>query len=184
MDDLLELLASGDEDAIEQVYERCKPLLQMIVRRQLSADFRARFDSEDICQSVWADLLQGFRARQWEFTTSAQLRAFLVRAAKNRLVDRIRKATPGGMGQRNLDWAQELANPSPSPIQEAEANERWMGMIDACPPQHRAVVELKRKGYKLAEIAEQTGLHPSSVRRILYELAYRIGVASRASEHA
>jgi DNA-binding IclR family transcriptional regulator len=36
------------------------------------------------------------------------------------------------------------------------------------------MLELKRQGLTLAEIAGQTGLHESSVRRLLYELAARL----------
>jgi DNA-binding CsgD family transcriptional regulator len=38
------------------------------------------------------------------------------------------------------------------------------------------VVRLRREGRTVDEIAAQTGLHPSSVRRLLYDLARRLGV--------
>ncbi len=43
-------------------------------------------------------------------------------------------------------------------------------MLDVCPPTHCRVLELKRGGASLSEIAAQTGLHQSSVRRILYDV--------------
>ena len=55
-------------------------------------------------------------------------------------------------------------------------------MLALCPPAHRPLLDLKRQGCSLAEIAAQTGLHPSSVRRILYELARRLAVASEREQ--
>lgn len=44
-------------------------------------------------------------------------------------------------------------------------------MLKACPPAHHQLLEMKRAGASLAEIAERTGMHESSVRRILYQVA-------------
>ncbi len=43
-----------------------------------------------------------------------------------------------------------------------------------CPPAHRDLLELKRQGFPLAEIAARTGLHESSVRRIVYDLQRKL----------
>jgi DNA-directed RNA polymerase specialized sigma24 family protein len=61
--------------------------------------------------------------------------------------------------------------PQPRPSEVAQAEELWQEMLARYPPAHQELLRLKREGKSLAEIAEQTGLHPSSVRRILYELA-------------
>ena len=48
------------------------------------------------------------------------------------------------------------------------------------PPEHHELLRLKRQGLSLDEIAAPTGLHPSSVRRILYELARRMAIRKKA----
>ncbi len=53
-------------------------------------------------------------------------------------------------------------------------------MLRTCPSEHRQVLELKRQGKSLAEIAEQTKYHESSVRRILYDVARGFAVKPRA----
>jgi RNA polymerase sigma-70 factor (ECF subfamily) len=45
--------------------------------------------------------------------------------------------------------------------------------LTLCPPAHRELLQLKRQGLSLAELAARTGLHASSIRRILYTLARR-----------
>lgn len=85
---LVENLRSGDAGAVEALLKQYEPILRVIVRRQLSPPLRRKFDSVDIVQSVWADVFDGFRQDRWEFSNAAHLRAFLVRAARNRLINR------------------------------------------------------------------------------------------------
>src|SRR5207244_10098415 len=91
LENLLAELSSGDDAAIEQAFVAFEPYLRMVVRRQLSADLRAKFDSVDIIQSVWVHTLDGFREAGWHFENAAQLRAFLVRVTQNRFLDRVRQ---------------------------------------------------------------------------------------------
>src|SRR5262249_39596368 len=100
LDELLERLCSGDAEAAEQVFRTYEPYLRMVVRRQLPARLRAKFDSVDVVQSVWADVLRGFRESGWRFNSADQLRAFLTRVTRNRFIDRVRQH------QRVLDHEQ------------------------------------------------------------------------------
>jgi RNA polymerase sigma factor (sigma-70 family) len=170
---LLEKLSSGDPTAAEEVFRAYEPYLRMVVRRQLPAHVRGKFDSSDIVQSIWADLLDGFRHAGWRFADAAHLRAFLVQATRNRFIDRLRQHS------RALEHERPLAGPAPAspeprPSEVAQANDLWERLLALCPPAHRGLLEMKRQGLSLADIAAGTGLHPSSVRRILYDLARRL----------
>src|SRR4051795_13752065 len=91
LEQLLERLNNGDYAAAEQIFVAYESYLRLIVRRQISAALRAKFDSVDIVQSVWVDLLAGFREAGWRFADPAQLRAFLIRSTRNRFIDRLRQ---------------------------------------------------------------------------------------------
>src|SRR5262245_42361162 len=91
LDALLQKLCSGDTQAAEEVFRAYEPYLRMVVRRQLSARLRSKFDSVDVVQSVWADLLDKFRAGGYSFATPDHLRAFLVKLTRNRFIDRLRQ---------------------------------------------------------------------------------------------
>jgi len=59
LDDLLTAL-SGDDVVAEETFRRFEPLLRKVARRTLTAGLRARLDSEDVVQSVWAQLAAWF----------------------------------------------------------------------------------------------------------------------------
>jgi RNA polymerase sigma factor (sigma-70 family) len=177
LDELLERLSGGDAAAAEQVFRTYEPSLRALVRRMLPVQLRSKFDSVDVVQSVWVDLLKGFRDSGWTFTSVAQLRAFLIKVTRNRFIDRVRKNRVALEHQRPLEAMAPEGSPesgTDSPSEKAEADELWERMVELCPPAHRELLRLKREGYSLAEIAERTGLHESSVRRILYELARKL----------
>jgi RNA polymerase sigma-70 factor (ECF subfamily) len=182
---LLDRLGAGDDDAAGQAFQAYEPYLRLVVQRQLSDRLRAKFDSLDIVQSVWCDLLSGFRAGAWKFTDADHLRAFLVRATRNRFLNRLRDIRRAlhreqPLGAAELDRAPASSQSRPSAL--AQADDLWQQLLRLCPPAHHELLRLKRQGLSLAELAERTGMHPSSVRRVLYELAARFAHERAAQE--
>jgi RNA polymerase sigma-70 factor (ECF subfamily) len=180
LDRLLDRLNSGDMAAAEQVFQTYEPYLRMLVHRQLGPSLRAKFDSMDVVQSVWADVLEGMRGAGWHFADRAHLRAFLARLARNRFLDRCRRHRNALARERPLAESpacEAVASVQPRPSEVAQRNELWDQMLALCPPAHHELLRLKGQGLPLAEIAARTGLHEGSVRRILYELASRVAAA-------
>jgi RNA polymerase sigma-70 factor (ECF subfamily) len=181
---LLEKLASGQLEAAAEAFRAYEPYLRKVARRLLPGRLRTKVDSEDVVQSVWADVLRGFQARGRRFASAAHLRAFLVMLTRHRLGDRLRYY------QQALDKEQPLTGtgrmdglPSaePRPSQLVQAQDLWQRMLALCPPAHHEVLWLKRKGLPLAQIAAQTGLHEGSVRRILRRLARQLALGAAAT---
>jgi RNA polymerase sigma-70 factor (ECF subfamily) len=177
LDDLLEKLCHGDVDAAEQVFVTYEAYLRKVVRRQLPARLRTRFDSIDIVQSAWRDVLHGFREAGWRFATTAQLQAFLIKVTRNRFIDRCRQHSShldreeplGDLEAHDLPPSRE---PEPSAV--AQAEDLWERMLALCPPEHHELLRLRRGGVTLPEIAVRTGLHVGSVRRILRTLSLHL----------
>ena len=177
LDTLLEKLTSGDPHAAERVFLTYEPYLRMVVRRHLSPGLRAKFDSGDIVQSVWADVLKGFREAGWQFADAAHLRAFLTRLTRHRFIDRLRqhrRAVESELSLTEDDWEQALPAAEPQPADVVQADELWQQMLALCPPEHRELLRLKREGAMNSELAARTGLHEGSVRRILSTLSRRL----------
>jgi RNA polymerase sigma factor (sigma-70 family) len=173
---LSERLNGGDPAAAEEVVRSYEPYLRMVVRRQLTPRLRAKFDSIDVVQSIWANVLRGLAEDGWEFPDEAHLRAFLFRLTLNRFISLYRQHRNSLRRERSLA-ALGAGEPPQSredhPSEVVQANELWERLMAIASPSHRELLMLKSRGASLAEISERTGLHPSSVRRILYELEDR-----------
>jgi RNA polymerase sigma-70 factor (ECF subfamily) len=184
LDSLLEQLGGGDAEAVERVFRDYEPYLRMIVRRRLTPPLRSKFDSMDVVQSVWADVLRGLREDGCRFQDREHLKAYLARSTYNRFIDYYRHHRRALERERSLAEGGPSGSPTshqPRPSELAQADDLWDSLVKICPPDHRELLDLKRQGLSLAEIAARTGLHPGSVRRILYDLARRISEKERAS---
>jgi RNA polymerase sigma-70 factor (ECF subfamily) len=184
VENLLEQLSRGDVAAAEQVFVTYEPYLRLVVRRLLPAHLRARFDSVDIVQSVWADLLERLRAAGWRFRDAEHMRAFLVMVTRNRFLDRLRQHEASIARERAAPGKESgplAPAPQPGPSEVAQAEELWERMLALCPPEHQDVLRLKREGLSVEEVAARTGLHPGSIRRILRTLAQRLAVEDSAA---
>ena len=177
LDNLLQRLTRGEMDAAGEVYMTFEPVLRVLVRRRLTPRLRAKFDSRDVVQSAWADVLKGFREGAWQFTDREHLRAYLARVTYNHLVNFCRRHSLAIRHEQPLAGDEQPGLPpsaQPRPSELAQADELWKLLVGLCPPAHLNLLQLKRQGVPLADIAAQTGLHESSVRRILYDLARRL----------
>lgn len=182
---LLDQLPGGDPRVVEQIFVNISPGLRALVRRQLPRALRTKLDSEDVVLSVWTDILDGLRNGRWSFQDAAHLRAFLNRAARNRVVDRQRQHRTALAKERLLsthdrDVLAEEAAVRPSETLRTE--DLWQQLLALCPPVHHELLRLKRQGLPLDEIARRTDLHPSSVRRILYDLARQLAELQASRE--
>jgi RNA polymerase sigma-70 factor (ECF subfamily) len=184
LDQLLARLNSGDTAAAEQVFRTYEPYLRILVRRELRAALRTKFDSSDVVQSVWATLLEGLQGRGLHFADRAHLQAFLIRLMKHRFIDLCRKHGPALAREQPLAdhaLAEAVASEGPRPSEVAQVNELWERILALCPPNHQELIRMKRAGLPVDEIAARSGLHPNSVRRILAELAQRVEAAGERS---
>ena len=173
---LLEQLNCGNDVAAERVFVTYEPFLRKVVRRMLSGEMRSKFDSIDVVLSVWGDVLSSFRGGELQFQSAAQLRAFLIKATHNRFIDRVRQHRTATRLERPLAAAsaeRQLLAREPRASEVAQAAELWQRLLAACPAEHRPILQLRRDGFSLNEIAAQMSLHEGSVRRILRSLSIK-----------
>jgi RNA polymerase sigma-70 factor (ECF subfamily) len=180
LDLLVERLNSGSPEAVEQAFVACEPYLRAVVRRHLPDRLRVKLDSADVVQSVWVSVLHGLRQASWRFTDRAHLQALLVTVARRRLISRYRshqaaleREQPDGPALEDLPTPRQ-----PRPSEVAQAAELWQRMLALCPPAHRPLLRLRRRGLSLDEIARRTGLHEGSVRRALRRLARQLACSN------
>ncbi len=170
-------LNSGEQSAVEEMFVAFEPYMRMAIHRRIAGSLRAKFDSADVVQSVWADLVDGLRESRWVFASIEQFRAFLIKMTRNRLIDRLRNHRHSLDHEIKLPHERVEALPAdriPRVSEDFYADELWQQMVEACPAAHFELLTLKHQGASIAEIAERTHLHEGSVRRILYDIAKRV----------
>ncbi|HEX3152049.1 MAG TPA: sigma-70 family RNA polymerase sigma factor [Gemmataceae bacterium] len=177
-DALIERLARGDIQAAGTLFDTYAPYLRALVRRQLSDQLRSKFDSTDVVQSVWVQVIRRLSQEGWSVEDEARLRALLATIARRRLLTRVRQLTPDVAAERSpaaeAEAVDDSRNERASEI--VQAQELWDTMLELCPPEHHPVLMLRREGLPLTEIAARTGLHEGSVRRILRRLARELAL--------
>jgi RNA polymerase sigma-70 factor (ECF subfamily) len=185
LDALLEKLNGGDDDAAEQAFLAYEPYLRKVVRRLLPAALRSKFDSVDVVQSVYGDVLSAFRSGGMRFGTVGQLRAFLIKATRNRFIDRVRQYQTATRLEQPLALTAPdrlPRSPGPRPSESAAAEEFWDRLLALSPPEHHRLLRLRRQGATAGEIAAQVGMHEGSVRRVLRDLSIRAACTPPAAE--
>lgn len=178
-DELLEQLWKGNAEVLGELFAVYESYLRAIVRSQLSDRLRSKFDSVDVVQSVWVQLLRRMGEDGCRVNDKNHLRALLVTIARRRLVSRARQCWWLNDADKPLDdveWESLFDSRQSLPSETAQANDLWAKMLDLTPPDHREVLILKREGLPLQEIAAKTGLHEGSVRRILRRLSRELAL--------
>lgn len=180
---LLGRIRDGDESAARELLARYEPQVRLVVRRQLPRLLRARFDSIDFLQSVWATFFRRVRAGPERFEDPRFLVGFLAQVAKNKIIDEFRRAasrkqdirleerlSSAGLRSRELMADQDSAS------ELAEANEAYDRLNDLLPEDRRGLLRLKLTGLSNRAIADRLGLSERTIRRVLEDLRRRAEV--------
>ncbi len=131
LDALLTKLCSGDDAAASQVFKQYEPYLRKVVRRLLPERLGSKLDSVDIVQSVWTDVLQGFREAGYRFANANQLGVF-GRVGSKPFHRPLSSAGQVGKREENvgpLALEQVPASIQPSPNADMRADDLWQQIL-------------------------------------------------------
>jgi len=169
----MQRIASGDESAVDELYERFAPLIFKAARQVLSSGAEA----EDAVQEVYIRLWQ--TADRYD-PRRAKLVTWVMLLTRRHLIDRLRRKSarpdPG-----HLDEASGLAREGPnrSKAAESESGAILRARIAELPELQRTVIERAYlQGFTLREVASQLdaplGTVKSALSRGLNRLRDRI----------
>ncbi len=180
-DDFSELVArarSGDPEAIRDFLERFEEQVRVMVRARLPRKLRPRFDSGDFVQAVWQSLFADRDGPAPEFANEAHLRGFLDGMVRNKVGEQHRRLTRTAkhnlareerlyVSRGDREILRDVPSPDPSPSETAQVDDRLEQLTAGFSPREIEVLMLRRQGLTHAEVAERTGMHERSVRRII-----------------
>lgn len=163
--DLLALVRSGDERALERLFARVLPPLRAWAHRRLPRRARDLADTDDLVQ---ATVLRALRHLQrFESRGEGALLAYLRQILLNQVRDELRRTArrPPGDGS-----GESLADPAPSQVEQLvgrELLERYERALASLGEEQRQAVLLKVElGYGNAEIAELLGRPSADAARV------------------
>lgn len=181
---ILELIAAGDQAAVQKCMDAYGDLIWSLARRFLRNDA----DAEDAVQDIFIDLWGS--AARFDRNVASEI-AFVSTIARRRLIDRLRQhQRRPGMDSIDDEELGELRTPPVQPQMEEESDiavvERVMATMD---PEHRQILSLSLyEGYSHSEIAERMSLPlgtvKTRVRRGLIYIRDQLRITTDAPEEA
>lgn len=171
---LLRDVQAGDQESARRLYDLYHCHVLRVVRRKLHHRLRSQFDSADLLQSVWASFF-AIPAERHVFTTAEELIDFLSAVAANKTTELFRKKMQ--THKRDLNREEQLEDAAapaavqPTPSQIVLADELWKKMRLGRSPDVRELLDLRRDGHTVKEIAARMGVHPKTIQRHLRRVA-------------
>lgn len=174
----LNRVRDGSQDAAAALISEFGPHVYRVIRRRLDRRLRAKIDSEDMFQLVWASFFR-YPERMGRFTQSHELLRFLSVVARNKVIHggrKYRRVQKNDMSREVSlmdssapDWIAQQRIQSPSQV--AMAKERFERMLEGLSRQHQRILCLRVAGTSYVAIAAELGLHERTVRKVVERLA-------------
>ena len=176
---LLQRYRRGQDDAPTLLYLRYAERLRALAAGQRASGLAARVDPEDIVQSVFRTFFRRAAEGQYDVPEGEEIWKLLlvIGLHKIRSVGSFHRAARRDVRQTASGEAYDQALESESGQDEGALAVLRMvidEVLDALPPGHRPIVELRIEGYEVAEIAEQLQRSRRTVERILQEFRRRL----------
>jgi RNA polymerase sigma-70 factor, ECF subfamily len=184
---LLRRFRRGQDDAPTLLYLRYAQRLRALAASQSGPGLAARVDPEDIVQSVFRTFFRRAAEGQYDVPEGEEIWKLLlvialhkIRAvgAFHRAARRDVRQTLGGEAyDRALD-AESGQDESALAILRLVIDE----VLDALPPSHRPIVELRIEGHEVSEIASRVQRSKRTVERVLQEFRQRLDAQIREGD--
>ena len=182
---LIARVKEGDEAAIRRLIERFGPEVRMMVRRRLPARLRNQFDTVDFTQVVWNSVIVDCRDRSEPFEDAKHLLGFLAGVVHNKIAQEYRRRTrtrkydigreqPLYVRKGDRDVPREVAADDPTPSETVQADDRLEQLVAGRSPLEVRIVELRREGLTIDEVAARLDLHEKAVRRVIDSIRARM----------
>ena len=159
---LMSRVASGDEAAIAELYDRFGAL----VYKSCLTTLRVRAEAEDAAQDVFVQI---WRTADKYDPQRAKLVTWVMLITRRCLIDRLRrKKVRPTMAGLTPEMANEVRDESTLEAAPSDLSPDMRRRLADLPEQQRVVIErVYMQGYSLREVSEQTGLPLGTVKSAL-----------------
>ena len=177
---LIQQVRAGDQQAATELVREYEPEIRRVIRMRLTNPRHRRLiDSEDVCQSVFANFFLRTAAGQFDFESPEQLVKLLATMAKNRLLNHVERFNAQRRDARrdvvNEEALAAVAGAEPSPSWFVSGAELLQRARDAMTRSERLMYDMRAENRSWTEIAEVIGGTPESVRKRYQRVIDRVG---------
>lgn len=174
---LLKRFERGDDDAATILYQRYVRRLLALVRKKTSDEFAARFDAEDVIQSVFRTFFRRAKSGGYTVPESGELWQLLLVLSLNKICDlavyhraqkrdiRVTTAATPSLADQGLDDGGLAISILKMTIEDT--------LGDLMPVQ-REIITDRINGFEVAEIAARVGRSKRTVERTLQRFRQRL----------
>ncbi|QEL15457.1 RNA polymerase sigma factor [Limnoglobus roseus] len=169
---LVRFVRGGDEAAAQELYHRYAVRLRRLVADRCTPAFAARFDPDDIVQSVFRVLYEGVRTKFYDVPPGGELWGLLFVLAVNKVRDQVafHQAACRNVGRTLATDAM----PPGDLLDQDETNaallrlmvEEYLAGLDET---DREIVACRMTGHSVDEIADRIGRAKRTVERVLQQ---------------
>ena len=168
---LLKRFRDGEQDAATQLFLKYSQRLQALARSQTSEALAARFDPEDVVQSVFRTFFRRASSGLYDVPDGDELWQLLLVLALNKIRD---LASHHRAQKRDIGRTDSVA----AWTEDASASNRdgasWEVLrvvlddfLESLPAEHAEIARLRMDGYQVDEISERTRRSKRTTERIL-----------------
>ena len=175
----------GDDRAIGALLAAFEKDVRVMVRIRLPRLLRREFDSMDFVQSAWKSFLDDSRIQGSQFMEIEQFRKYLMGVARFKVLEEYRRRTrsqgydmtreePLYVHRGDRDELKPVASTSPSPSQEAVADECLEQLTAGRPGSEAEILRLRGQNLTFLEIARRVATSERTVRRVIEDARGRL----------
>jgi RNA polymerase sigma factor (sigma-70 family) len=180
---------AGDEEAAAILFRRYSEQLIAVVSGRLSGRIAFRVDAEDVVQSAYRSFFTAARDGCYDLQRGGELWRLLVSITLNKLHDQVKRNVAD---KRSVNREQHLDGPvdallstrGPTPLEVVAIADELEHLLRQLQPLHRQMLELRLQGYRLEEVAEQTGRSLRTVCRVLDLIKNDLGNLAALSDRS
>ena len=170
--DLLAKVRAGDQQSAAELIGQYDAELRRAVRVRLT-DPRLRrvVDTADVCQSVLAQFFVRVAAGEFDLERPEQLLHLLVRMARNKLLDKVRRQQADKRDQRRIEAGavpmDEIAGNAPGPDRIVASQDLLQTVRRLLTDDERKLADKRGQGREWNDIAKEMGSQPDAIRKKL-----------------
>lgn len=173
---LLQRWMDGDDDAATEIFDLFACRLVALARTRMDQSLQSRLDPSDVVQSAYGSFFRRAAAGDFEIEEDGDLWQLLATITVNKLRKKFRFHTAqkrsvhqeAGPQERSVQWeAIQSAATEPTPHDALALIESVDDLLGALDETQRQIVEMRLKGWRVADIAVRSERTERTVRRVV-----------------